>query len=69
MSKQSRRIAARGLTASSSGAVIEYADAQHVLHKIKVLNVGYNPSAGKTVVEYTATVELPNNLEITVWDK
>lgn len=64
MSKQARQIVARGLTASSRGSVIEYYGNKAELHE-----VSYDPIRGKTIVRVVSTVELPNNLPITVWDR
>lgn len=66
MSKQSRRIAARGLTRSNVGSVIEYWDGRW--HKVRLESVSYNPTTATTLVTHTAVVALEDLQEVIIWD-
>lgn len=61
MSKDSRKITARGLTVSNRGATIQYRNEKYLVEDVKY-------QGDSTLVKITNYIVIPNHAEIEVWD-
>lgn len=61
MAKDSRKIAARGLTVSNRGATIRYRGESYMVEDVKY-------QGNSTLVKITNYIVIPNSAEIEVWD-
>lgn len=61
MAKDSRKITARGLTASNRGATIEYEGEKFLVEDVKY-------QGDSTLVKITNYVVLPNDAVVEIWD-
>lgn len=66
MSKETRKVYARGLTVSDIGKVVEYHDIYENAHKVRLTDVGYDGSS--TVLKFEEVARVPNNLLVEIFE-